>query len=180
MALDLDEVFAQGGKKLVTLLQHAVRAAQTDLLFVFLVQEYRQTPTAAKAVALYRSFCSADAPARLSDSTLLPPMNPFLAATFRPLEARLQPIPGDPQSRVGQPPLLPSKLLFDSIARQIRASSPGMRALRRNYRIRKTPLQNLPGGKMTASQRFFADRIWQPVLKPRLVAAGFWRIAAID
>jgi len=69
MSLDLDKVFAQGGKKLVALLQHAVRAAQSDLLFVFLVEAYRQTPTAAKAVALYRSFCAADAPARLSDLT---------------------------------------------------------------------------------------------------------------
>ena len=39
MALDLDNVFSQGGVKLIALLQHAARAAQADLLFVFLTEE---------------------------------------------------------------------------------------------------------------------------------------------
>ena len=180
MAFDLDRVIERGGKNLIALLQHGVRAAHADLLFVFLVGEYRQAPTAAKALALYRSFCASDSPARLSDPKLLPPLNPSLVGSMRPLEESLQPLAPGANPRVGSPPFLPSRQLFDQLASQIRASSAGLRALKRYYRMRKTPVQNLPGGKMTAGQRFFVDRIWQPVLKPRLVAAGFWRVASIE
>jgi hypothetical protein len=32
---------------------------------------------------------------------------------------------------------------------------------------------------MTSAQRHFVDCVWQPVIRPRLAAAGFWRILTI-
>lgn len=42
------------------------------------------------------------------------------------------------------------------------------------------PEMNLPGGKLNAGQRYFVDKVWRPLARPRLVAAGFWQIATID
>ena len=49
----------------------------------------------------------------------------------------------------------------------------------RNYDPARTPMQTLPNGKMNAGQRQFVEQIWQQVLRPHLVAAGFWRIATV-
>jgi hypothetical protein len=33
---------------------------------------------------------------------------------------------------------------------------------------------------MNAAQQHFVERVWRPVARPELVAAGFWQIANIE
>jgi hypothetical protein len=75
--------------------------------------------------------------------------------------------------------LLPPKYLFDALDLHLRNNSRGLRAIKRNYRVRLSPVKNLPGGRMNAAQRHFVDRVWEPMLRPRLIMAGFRRVTAI-
>jgi hypothetical protein len=60
-------------------------------------------------------------------------------------------------------------------------TSPGgaLRAVGELYDPSLTPHENLPGGRMTPGQKAFVERVWVPRVRPRLVAAGFRRIADI-
>ncbi len=180
MPIDLDDIFSRGGKELIDLLDYGVRAVQPDLLFVFLVQEYRQHPTTPKAVTLYDVFCAPPAPARLSAAEMLPPRNLQIELALRPLRLNLDQVDTARASAAVAPPLfLPPKFLFDAIDLHLREKSAALLALQRRYRPQRTPLANLPGGKMNASQRHFVERVWEPKLRPWLVAAGFRRITSI-
>ena len=178
--VDLDEIFSRGGKGLIDLLDYAVRAVHPDLIFIFLVGEYRDHPTTPKAVALYEVFCAPQALARLSVVEALPPNQPQLEVALRPLRSNLSQVQA---ARTGpaviRPLVLPPKYLFDAVALLLRKKSRALRQIKRAYRPRRTPFQNLPGGHMTARQRHFVDKIWEPNLRPWLVAAGFRRIACI-
>ena len=183
MAINFDKIFSRGGKDLVALLKYAVRAANVDLLFVSLAWEYRQQPTSAKVLALYRLFCAPRAPARLTVPELLPPLNPQLSLRFAPIEAALTPsyrsaANGPVGSAAGAPRLVP-KFLFDDLVEGLGRKSARLRKAKRDYRVRKTPAQNLPFEMLTDFQRYFPEYIWKPHLKPALVAAGFWRVGAI-
>ena len=180
MPIDLDEIFSRGGKELIDLLDYGVRAVQSDLLFIFLVQEYRQHPTTPKAVAIYDVFCAPAAPARLSTMEILPPINLQIEAALRPLRLNLAQVNAAHASAAVAPPwILPPKFLFDTIDRHLRQKSPALRVIQRRYRPERTPLANLPGGKMNAGQRHFVEKIWEPKLRPWLVAAGFRRMGSI-
>ena len=180
MAIDIDSIFARGGKKLIDLLDYGVRSVQPDLLFVFLVQEYRQHPTTPKAVALYDNFCAPHAAARVSAVEMLPPLNLHLQIAMRPLILNLGQVQDARAKATMAPPLLlPPKFFFDAIDLHLRQKSAGLRAIKRHYRIRLSPVKNLPGGRMNAGQRHFVDRVWEPILRPQLVAAGFRRMTAI-
>jgi hypothetical protein len=72
---------------------------------------------------------------------------------------------------VSTPVLLPPKYLFDSVASGLEKSSASLPKIRRRYKPDRTPVENLPGGKMTPAQRHFLERVWQPVIRPRLTAA---------
>jgi hypothetical protein len=167
--IDINELFAKGGKPLIDFLDYCVRSVQTDPLFLFLVQEYRNGPTARKAVALFEIFCARDAPGRTSAAKALPLYDARLAEMMRPLTAQ----------NGAAPVLLPPKYLFDSVAGEVEKRSASLPEIRRRYKPHRTPVDNLPGGKMTAAQRHFVERVWQPVIRPRLTAAGFWRIATV-
>ncbi len=54
-----------------------------------------------------------------------------------------------------------------------------IRRIRETYDPALEPVENLPGGKMTAGQRMFVERVWRPKLRPHLVQAGFLRVASI-
>ena len=165
------------------LLKHAVRTANVDLLFVYLVWEYRQQPTAAKALALYRLFCVPRAPTRLSIPELLPPLNPKLSLRIAPMETAAEPSPGGaasgPSGGAASAPRLVPKFLFDDVVESLCKKSKPYRKAKRDYRVRKTPAQNLPFEMLTEYQRYFPEYAWKPLLKPALVAVGFWRVAAI-
>lgn len=167
MAIDLDEVFVRGGEKLVDVLNYCVRSVQVDPVFAFLVEEYRMFPTHAKAVALYEMFLAIDAPARINALELLPPRElglEMLIRDFRPPMPRVQ----------------AGKYIFDGLAAHIRNNRRGAIArLKRRYNPRLTPTENLPRGKMTAGQKRFISQVWEPRMRPKLVAAGFRRIANI-
>jgi hypothetical protein len=178
--IDIDEIFSRGGKELIDLLDHAVRAVQPDVLFIFLVQEYRQAPTTPKAVALYEIFCAPPALARLSAAQMLPPINLQIEVALRPLRLNLTQRQAAQASAAILPPLiLPPKFLFDAIDYYLRKNSPGLRQLKRRYRPQRTPIANLPDGRMNAGQRHFVEKIWEPNLRPWLVQAGFRRVDSI-
>jgi len=71
--------------------------------------------------------------------------------------------------------------LFDPIARSVQNDAEGAFArLELRFNPQLSPHENLPGGRMNAGQRYFVEKIWQPVVRRRLVTAGFWRIANIE
>ena len=165
---------------MINLLDYAVRSVQPDVLFIFLVQEYQQHPTAAKAVALYDVFCAPKALARVSASEILPPFNIQIEAAIRPLRLHLAQTQAAPAAAEIVPPLiLPTKSLFDPIVLYLRKKSAGLRAIKRHYRPSRSPFANLPEGRMNAGQRYFVDHVWEPVLRPCLIRAGFRRMTAI-
>lgn len=178
--VDLDEIFRRGGKGLIDLLDYAVRAIQPDVLFFFLVSEYRDHPTTPKAVALYDVFCAPQALARLSVVEILPPFQPQLEASLCSLRLNLTQVQAARiNSTVGPPLILPPKYLFDSVALLLRKKSRALRQVKRAYRPKRTPFENLHGGRMNERQRHFVDYVWEPNLRPRLIAAGFRRVACI-
>ena len=180
MPIDLEDIFARGGKELIDLLDYAVRAVKPDLLFVFLVQEYRLQPTTPKAVALHDIFCAPQAPARLSATEMLPPASLQMDVVVRPLRLNLAQVEAaHATASVASPLILPPKFLFDPIALHLWKKSPSLRSIKRRYQPTRTPVKNLPGGRMNAGQRFFVDKVWEPNLRPRLVAAGFRRMGSI-
>jgi len=177
---DIDEIFTRGGKKLIDLLDYAVRAVQPDVLFIFLVREYRAHPTTPKAVALFDIFCAPQAPVRLGVSEILPPFNLQIEATIRPLRLNLAQVQAaQAGATVASPLILPPRFLFDTIDLHLRKKSSGLRTVKRRYRSSRSPLENLPGGRMNAGQKYFVEKVWEPNLRPRLVAAGFRRMGSI-
>ena len=167
---NINEFFGRGGKPLLDFLDYCVRSIQMDLVFLFLVREYRDSRTAAKAVALYDMFCAPNAPGRISVGHALPPYDVRLRETIRPLAMNL--------AQSSTPPLSPPKYLFDSLAGEIELRSPSLHKAR-EYKPNRTAVENLPGGKMTPVQRHFVEKIWEPIIRPRLVSAGFWRMTTI-
>lgn len=166
MAIDFDEVTARGGKDLIDVLNYCARSVQMDPVFAFLAGEYRMSPTVSKAIALYDVFIAPTAPARIEAPDLLPPRDLSLAALIEKL-------------RVPSPPP-PAKHIFDALDDCVRKNRRGAIArIKRRYNLKRTPTENLPGGKMTAGQRRFLENVWQPRVRSALVRAGFRRIANI-
>jgi len=204
VAVNVGEVFARGGKGLIDLLEFCVISVRMDPVFVFLVGEYRTHPTAPGAVALYELFCARDAPARVSALRALPPYDLRLSAAARPLAESLERTrdardaeaeaaaaeetgedgggPGvvAPSGVLPPPPLFPARYIFDEVVRQLESGRRGqLREVGELYDPTLTPYENLPGRRMTPGQQAFVDRVWAPRVRPRLVAAGFRRVADI-
>ena len=183
MPIDLQLTFRSGGKQLIDLLDYCIRSVQIDPLFLFLVQEYRNGPTAAKAVALYELFCAPNALAKISANKLL---TIRLQGAISQLKASLQPPPAvpqpDPQNIEPIPvrqPLLPPKYLFEFVTNAVLEESDYLIQIEQHYQPDRTPIENLADGKMTMAQRHFVDKIWEPIVRPQLVQAGFWGIASV-
>jgi hypothetical protein len=152
-------------------------------VFVFLAGEYRLRPAHAAALALYDVFCAPRAPARLRGVlNLLPPRDLRLAAAVRAIGAQMD--ASQPASALhdaaGVVRTAPYRNLFDPLIEALGTDASGLlRRLRVSYDPARTPEQNLPGGRMNSAQRHFVEKIWQPRVRPGLVAAGFWQIATI-
>lgn len=184
MSVDIDSVFRRGGRELVDLLEYLVLSFQMDPVFLFLVGEYRFQPTAYRAVALYDVFCAPRAEARLSAVDSIPPrgirlqqeIDSIRGARERNTEPRSEAL----APQLG-PPMMAAKYLFDSVENELRTQTAvaSMAAIAAGYDPELTAHQNLPSGRMTPGQRLFVERIWEPKLRPYLVAAGFRRIANI-
>lgn len=184
MPLSTEEIFRRGGRELVDLLEYLVISFQMDPVFLFLTSEYRSQPTADRAVALYDVFCAPRAEARVSavhsvaqrGLSLQKEVESMRAARERatkPHSARSGPAPG--------PPLMAPRYLFDAVVNELNETTVEgtLAALRDHYDPERSPHENLPGGRMTAGQRAFVEQVWEPRLRPCLVAAGFRRIANI-
>ncbi|QEG01404.1 hypothetical protein Mal15_54800 [Stieleria maiorica] len=192
--------FQQGGRELIELLTHCVLSFNTDVLFLYLTREYQFRPQAVSAVALYDVFCAPQAPARISDTSLIPPGDLRLDQTIAELRRALQIATGDHNAsdqattehgvddacpdRDHVMPLapaipLPPHFLFDPIAARLSAENPKLSALESYYDPKLTPHENLPGGKLSVGGRAFVDHVWTPRIRPYLVASGFWRLATV-
>ena len=175
MAINLDRIFARGGKELIDVLNYCVRSVQMDPVFVFLVEEYRLAPAAPRAIALYDIFVGVGAPARIDGGDLLPPRDFGLEQLIQRLRPASPAAAASPRSNVG-----PGKFIFDSLRKYVSTNRRGSIAkIKRRYNPKLGPNDNLAGGKMTAGQRQFVDQVWQPRVRPVLVRAGFRRIANI-
>jgi hypothetical protein len=175
MAIDLDRIFARGGKELIDVLNYCVRSVQMDPVFLFLVMEYRLAPTASRAVALYDMFVSVGAPARIDGGDLLPPRDLGLQNLIQGLR-RVSAAVASPAN----PGIAPGKFIFDNLSGYLGTNRRGAIArIKRRYNPKLGPNENLPGGKMTSGQKQFVDQVWQPRVRPALVRAGFRRMANI-
>jgi hypothetical protein len=164
---DIYQIFSKGGRPLLDFLDYCIRSIEVDALFIFLVSEYRNGATRSKAVALYDLFCAPDAPARVSATKALPPYDFRLRETIRPLKAA--------DIAAGA---LPPRYLFDFLVFELQKTARMSTKLRR-YKPSRSPIENLPGRRMSQVQLHFVQNVWQPIIRPKLVAAGFWRIGTI-
>lgn len=188
MAVEIDEVFRRGGKGLIDLLEYCVISVQLDPVFVFLAGEYRAQPSALKALALYDAFCAPAAPARVSARHALPPYDLLLSSTIVPVRENVERASRQVEEGTGEdseaeprtPLLIPARYLFDDVTRRLRAGHVSqLSRVSERYDPALTPYENLPGGRMTPGQKAFVDRVWEPRVRPSLVAAGFRRVADV-
>ncbi|MCO8121541.1 hypothetical protein NHH03_07325 [Stieleria sp. TO1_6] len=196
VSMDIQQIFDRGGRELIDLLEHCVLAINTDALLLYLIREYRLQPRADAAIAMHDLFCVVGAPAQISMLGMISPKDMRLSRAVDPLrrpspvapvqqtDAALE-VDSDqfnPQERSASHPaaVLPAKYLFDSIAQQLNAGTDSKIALlQQSYCPDRTPLENLPGGQLTAAQRAFVDNRWKPLIRPHLVAVGFWRLSTV-
>ena len=157
-------------------------------LFVFLAAEYRLRPTHAGALALFDMFCAADAPARLAAYEILPPRELSLSAEVGRVRAQwsaMQAPPAETEEKEREEgarsvPAGPGRAMFDPLVKSVRVDSHRrLAAVSARYDPRLTPQENLPGGRLSATQRQFVDRVWRPIVRPRLGGAGFWQVSTI-
>jgi hypothetical protein len=185
------EHFTRGGKPLLDLLSFCVMSYRVEVVFAFLVREYRMRPTPQAALALFDSFCAPDAPARMRALEVLPPRNvAFQAELERMRELWLasrvalmpDPLLDEPAEEPIPPPSPPvaPRYVFDFVITHLQ-HLPGdpVGAAGRKFDPELSPAENLPDGRMTEGQRAFVERVWQPRIRPTLVAAGFWRVANV-
>jgi hypothetical protein len=179
----IETLLEQDGEQRIALLRYCVMSVTMEPMFVFLANEYKLRPSHLGALALYDVFCSPDAPARINARAVLPPLNLRLASTIGSMRVQWQQVqPLAPEQYAGRAPrVAPARSVFDLVVESLAKDPKGRIArLRRRYDPSRSPVENLRGGKMTPGQRAFVERIWKPVARPRLVAAGFWRIATIE
>ena len=177
------EILSRGGEGRIALLRYSVMSITPEPLFLFLVQEYRLRPTHLSALALYDVFCAPGVAARVRSPAALPPRDLYLSAatgSIRKQWAVLQ-SPEQPEDGLRTSTTVPHRNLFDRLAAELQQDPDGALArVARQYDPGRTPHQNLPGGRMNAAQKHFVDKVWRPVARPTLVAAGFWQIATIE
>jgi hypothetical protein len=186
-----EEHFTRGGKPLLDLLAFCVMSYRVEALFAFLVREYRLQPTPLRALALFDVFCAARAPARMRALEVLPPRNVAFQSELermRELWLASQGTPvGDPapEAEVEETIALPSppvapRYVFDFVITHLhQLPEDPVGAAGRQFDPERSPAENLPGGRMSEGQRAFVERVWQPRIRPTLVAAGFWRVATV-
>ncbi len=182
-AFDLEKTLREGGERRIALLRYCVMSFNMELVLIFLAREYRLRPTHAAALALYDVFCAPQAPARIRSLELLPPRDLRLASAIEPLRrqwTQLQlPQPPEEQDVIGI--TVPHRHLFDAMVDALLSEPAGRLAqIGTEFDPALTPHQNLPGGQLNQAQKHFLDNVWRPVVKPRLVSAGFWQIADIE
>ncbi len=187
--VDLYALQSTGGAQAIALWQYCVRSVNPDALFMLLLEEYRLRPTHQALLALFDAFCAPQALAQISAAVGLSHNSMFMQQIQRLREEwqaqqEYQQLRRSlPQEELPPPPRSsqPYRSLFDTLQKQLLDNpDSGWQQARRNYDPAKSTSQNLPGGDMTPAQRLFVTRIWQPRLRPQLVAAGFWKLATVE
>jgi hypothetical protein len=176
--VDVDAALAAGGAQRIALLRFCVASVTMEPVFLFLACEFRVRPTRAGAFALFDVFCAEGAPGRLSAYELLPPRELVLGATITRLQTQVDAtqLAADEEVVLGTP----ARDLFDALVRGVHRDTHGrLSHVAATFDPRLTAHENLPGGRMNAGQRHFVEKIWVPVVRPRLVAGGFWQMATI-
>lgn len=176
---DIPALLAQGGETAIGVLQFSIRSGQLEPLFYALVTEYRQRNNHLTALTLHDLFCAADAPARLPVPYVLPPQDLRFAATIPMLRRQYAQMQAPQAPEEGQRLFSsqPQRNLFDAV---VQALQPGIERVGTQFDPEKRVNDCLPGGKMSASQRQFVTNVWQPRIRPQLVAAGFWRVGTVE
>jgi hypothetical protein len=191
VAIDFDDLLKRGGDELIQFLHFCIYSVEPAPLFVALAKEYRFRPSVPGALALYENFCAEGAPVRLrADAVLWPFDNRLEHLIFRlRQEVRLvetaaqssSPSEGADQSgERRRRPRAPAPVifLFDHVVEYVQKDPSGpVHSAARAFDPARDPLENLPGGRLSAGQRAFLENVWRPRVRPRLVAAGFWRAA---
>lgn len=186
MGEPLDRFFGES-RVLVNLLQFSIFSARPEPLFVYLVREYRNRPTAAGALGLFDQFCAPQAPFRLRAVELLPPRELTLAAAVATIRAAVErsrvppppPVAGEDPPRPVRVPIPPAAL-FLRIEEALLTDPDGELArVAATFRPDQGPFENLPGGKLTPGQRAFVDGVWLKRVRPALLAAGFGRVGSL-
>jgi hypothetical protein len=185
--IDIDAILARGGRERLDLMHYCVMSITMEPLFLFVSGEYRLRPTHVGALALFDMFCATQAPARLAAYELIPPRELSVAAEVSRIRERWNAMQkpaaenedheGDTLRSVAP---WPSRALFDALVHGLRADvHRKLETVSTSYDPQLSPQENLPGGQMSATQRQFVERIWQPIVRPRLTSAGFWQVATI-
>ena len=182
MAIDVETEFTRGGRVVVDFLTFCVMSIRLEPLFVYLVRDYRSRPTPGAALALFDCFCARDAPGRLRalPAELLPPVNLKFEREVGRFGDRSEVVPGATADEASVGRVFPPRYLFDFLTEGMSAQGRDpVQEVGDSFDPSLTPAQNLPGGRLAPGQRLFVERIWQPKMRPRLVASGFWRIANV-
>jgi hypothetical protein len=180
--VDVWSMLQSGGRRTIDLLEYSVASVRLEILFGYLATEYRNQPTAHRAVALYDVFCAHRAPGRIHAPAVLPPHDLSLTHAIERIREHLREVelhnaeqPETPMSFWN-----PGRHLFDTVSAAVRnPEHPVVRAVCDDYDPALNPVENLAGGRRSASQRMFIEREWRPRLRPFLVQYGFPRLASI-
>ena len=182
MSTFIDDIFRAGGRELIELLNYCVFTIEMDPLFVFLASEYRVMPTSDKALVLYDTFCMRRSVACVSATDVLSPSDFRLERSIQPIRQPLMRIvdPGAEPPRFVPVTLTPGKHLFDSVVQEIRMGPDyGWARVQERFDPDLGALGNLPERRLSNPQRQFVEHQWKPQLRPRLVSAGFRRLANV-
>jgi len=180
--VDIGRILTEGGRQRIALLRFCVMSVQMEPVFVFLTQEYHFQPTHDAALALYDVFCAPDAPARIYAPDVLPPRDLRVLTMIRLVRQQSVQMKQPEQQELDAEVRIstPQRYLFDLIARAVQDDpNGGFARLSDRFDPHMSPVQNLPDGRMNAGQRYFLNNVWLPIVRPRLVSAGFWRVATI-
>ncbi len=185
---DLLAIFQRGGVDAISLMQYCVRSINLDPLFIALVREYQLRPSHQALLALYDCFCAPQAPCRLSLAEVLATHElrmkeqvAFVRAEWQQLQTPPAPLAEGESEPPRQRSTVPYRSIFDALLPALQQhEAGGWQRAQRSYNPQLSPNQNLPGGDMSMVQRHFVARVWQPVVRPRLVAAGFWRLSTVE
>ena len=187
-ASDLMGIFARGGSLAIALMQYCVRSRNFDPLFVMLVREFKMRPTLPAALAIYDSFCATDAAAAVSlrDSVVGNELRQQIESLRRQSVTAIEVAQAETVAANENEPIpracvvAPPNFIFDGVVRALQSNPhSGFNHAAYHYHAERSAQQNLPGG-MNMAQRNFLSRVWIPILRPRLVAAGFWRMSTIE
>lgn len=182
MAVDPWKLLWAGGRGAIDLLEYCVASVQLEIVFTYLVADYRNRPTAERAIALYDGFCGRGAPGRIEAGGALPPRSLRLTQEIERIRQGLADVElynaSGPESP--KPMAIPPRHLFDAVVAAVTAADhEGVQRIAESYDPALSPAQNLPGGRMTEGARAWVETVWRGQLRPALVRAGFARVAAV-